>query len=72
MFSQGGRLEEALEQYKRSKEYGVERATMHIRNVRASNIGGIQILTLRLMIQVSAKILGKKMAEVEATQRTKP
>ncbi|OCH91272.1 TPR-like protein [Obba rivulosa] len=27
-----GRLEEALEHYKRSKEYGVERAAMHIRN----------------------------------------
>lgn len=34
--SQGGRLEEALEQYTRSKEYGVERAAMHIRNVRLS------------------------------------
>lgn len=31
----GGRLEEALEQYKHSKEYGVERASMHIRNVCA-------------------------------------
>lgn len=29
----GGHLEEALAQYKRSKEYGVERAAMHIRNV---------------------------------------
>ncbi|KAJ3489638.1 hypothetical protein NLI96_g1986 [Meripilus lineatus] len=48
-----GRLEEALEQYKRSKQFGVERAAMHIRNV-------------------SAKILGKKMSEVEAAQRTKP
>ena len=28
-----GFLEEALEQYKRSKEFGVDRAAMHIRNV---------------------------------------
>lgn len=28
-----GHLEEALIQYKRSKDYGVERAAMHIRNV---------------------------------------
>lgn len=32
--SPGGQLEEALEQYKRSKDHGVERAAMHIRNVR--------------------------------------
>ncbi|KAK7445416.1 hypothetical protein VKT23_014833 [Stygiomarasmius scandens] len=30
-----GRLEEALEQYKRSEAYGVDRATVHIRNVSA-------------------------------------
>ncbi|THU91503.1 TPR-like protein [Dendrothele bispora CBS 962.96] len=30
-----GRLEEALEQYKRSEAYGVDRATAHIRNVSA-------------------------------------
>lgn len=34
--STGGRLEEALSYYKRSKEFGVERAAMHIRNVRHS------------------------------------
>ncbi|KAL7283949.1 hypothetical protein ACG7TL_001221 [Trametes sanguinea] len=34
-----GFLEEALEQYKRSKEYGVERAAMHIRNVSAKILG---------------------------------
>jgi hypothetical protein len=28
-----GQLEEALAQYKRSKQYGVDRAAMHIRNV---------------------------------------
>lgn len=32
----GGRLEEALTHYKRSKEFGVERAEMHIRNVSSS------------------------------------
>jgi len=30
---QGGKLEEALEKYKISEKYGVERAAMHIRNV---------------------------------------
>ncbi|EPS96884.1 hypothetical protein FOMPIDRAFT_1032183 [Fomitopsis schrenkii] len=34
-----GRLEEALVHYKRSKEYGVERAAMHIRNVSAKILG---------------------------------
>ncbi|KIJ62051.1 hypothetical protein HYDPIDRAFT_176787 [Hydnomerulius pinastri MD-312] len=34
-----GQLEEALKQYKRSKEYGVERAAMHIRNVSAKILG---------------------------------
>lgn len=32
-FATGGRLEDALTYYKRSKEFGVERAAMHIRNV---------------------------------------
>ena len=30
----GGRLEDALTYYKRSKDFGVERAAVHIRNVR--------------------------------------
>ncbi|TFK39406.1 hypothetical protein BDQ12DRAFT_722278 [Crucibulum laeve] len=34
-----GRLEEALDKYKRSKEYGVERAAVHIRNVGAKILG---------------------------------
>ncbi|THH04783.1 hypothetical protein EW145_g5271 [Phellinidium pouzarii] len=34
-----GKLEESLTHYKRSKEYGVERAEMHIRNVSAKIIG---------------------------------
>ncbi|ESK97706.1 tpr repeat-containing protein [Moniliophthora roreri MCA 2997] len=34
-----GRLEEALEHYKRSREFGVERAAMHIRNVSAKILG---------------------------------
>lgn len=34
-----GRLEEALSYYKRSKEFGVERAAMHIRNVSAKILG---------------------------------
>ncbi|KAG6919000.1 hypothetical protein DXG01_010239 [Tephrocybe rancida] len=34
-----GRLEDALTQYQRSKEYGVERAAVHIRNVSAKILG---------------------------------
>ncbi|KAH9835331.1 uncharacterized protein C8Q71DRAFT_765242 [Rhodofomes roseus] len=34
-----GQLEEALVYYKRSKEYGVDRAAMHIRNVSAKILG---------------------------------
>ncbi|KAG6813829.1 hypothetical protein H0H92_006773 [Tricholoma furcatifolium] len=34
-----GRLEEALTQYQRSKEFGVERAAVHIRNVSAKILG---------------------------------
>ncbi|KAF9245273.1 hypothetical protein BU15DRAFT_58893 [Melanogaster broomeanus] len=34
-----GQLEEALQYYKRSKENGVERAAMHIRNVSAKILG---------------------------------
>jgi len=34
-----GRLEEALEKYKRSQEFGVERASVHIRNVSAKILG---------------------------------
>ncbi|KAG6868413.1 hypothetical protein C0993_003357 [Termitomyces sp. T159_Od127] len=34
-----GRLEDALIQYKRSKEFGVERAAVHIRNVSCSTLG---------------------------------
>ncbi|KAG9312948.1 hypothetical protein JVU11DRAFT_6383 [Chiua virens] len=34
-----GQLEEALEYYKRSKESGVDRAAMHIRNVSAKILG---------------------------------
>jgi 1,2-phenylacetyl-CoA epoxidase PaaB subunit len=35
---EAGQLEEALKQYQRAKEYGVERAAMHIRNVSSSNL----------------------------------
>ncbi|KAG9016700.1 hypothetical protein FRB90_002455 [Tulasnella sp. 427] len=34
-----GQLEEALEQYKRSKKYGVDKADMHVRNVSAKILG---------------------------------
>jgi len=35
-FLTGGRLDDALTYYKRSKDFGVERAALHIRNVRLS------------------------------------
>jgi hypothetical protein len=63
----GGRLEDALTYYKRSKDFGVERAALHIRNVRLSSVtphGPPQVH----QIQVSAKIFGKKMKEVENNQ----
>lgn len=41
--STGGRLEDALTYYKRSKDFGVERATVHIRNVRASPSAGLMV-----------------------------
>ncbi|KAI0690993.1 hypothetical protein C8T65DRAFT_763717 [Cerioporus squamosus] len=34
-----GQLEESLEQYKKSKEFGVDRAAMHMRNVSAKILG---------------------------------
>ncbi|KAI0825899.1 hypothetical protein BC629DRAFT_1578474 [Irpex lacteus] len=34
-----GKLEEALEQYKRSRNHGIQRAEMHIRNVGAKILG---------------------------------
>lgn len=39
----GGRLEEALSYYKRSKEFGVERAAMHIRNVRHYRLHSVAV-----------------------------
>jgi len=34
-----GQLEEALNQYKLSQDFGVERAAMHVRNVSAKILG---------------------------------
>ena len=59
--SSGGRLEDALAQYKRSKEFGVEKAAVHIRNVRLSAPGASARLLTASPLQVSAKILGKRM-----------
>ncbi|KAL0953487.1 hypothetical protein HGRIS_004717 [Hohenbuehelia grisea] len=57
-----GRLEEALEHYQRSEKFGVERASIHIRN---ASIFICESGVFRLMFiyfpQVSAKILGKRM-----------
>ena len=64
-----GRLEEALEEYKRSKNFGVERAAVHIRNVCASSTL-LSLFLLTTEFQVGAKILGKKMKEVQNTQKS--
>lgn len=39
VFEATGRLEDALAQYQRSREFGVERASVHIRNVSAKILG---------------------------------
>jgi hypothetical protein len=63
-----GRLEEALIQYKRSEERGVERATIHIRNVGFELLAlGILEVHFYLRFQVSAKILGQKTKHIEDT-----
>lgn len=62
-----GLLEESLDQYKKSKEFGVERAAMHMRNVRSLRIFWQACIDVALLLlQVSAKILGKQMKEAEA------
>ena len=53
-----GNLEEALEEYKRSLKFGVERAAVHIRNVRSPQIFSCDFI---FTPQVGAKILGKQM-----------
>jgi len=65
---EAGQLEEALKQYKRAKEYGVERATMHIRNVSNTNLDLSP--NSYASLQVSAKILGKSMKIAENTDNT--
>lgn len=61
-----GQLEEALEQYRKSKEFGVDRAAMHMRNVSPGN-HSYPIIEPHAS-QVSAKILGKKLKEAEGQQ----
>ena len=58
-----GRLEEALEQYRTSKKFGITRADMHIRNVRSpiTHVTDSSIVTGHP--QVSAKLLGRMMEE---------
>lgn len=68
---EAGQLEEALKQYKRAKEYGVERAAMHIRNVSNSNLDrDLKSHISLLQLQVSAKILGKTIKIAENTDST--
>lgn len=68
-FISAGRLEDALKEYKRSQQYGVERAAMHIRNVCT-----VVILTrdrlLNVSFQVSAKILGQRMQAAEKSEES--
>lgn len=61
----GGRLEESLVHYKRSKDYGVERAAMHIRNVSPCPSSATERATADPSPQVSAKILGQKLKQAE-------
>ena len=42
-FLTAGRLEDALTYYKRSKDFGVERAALHIRNVRLSSSSHLMV-----------------------------
>ena len=63
-----GFLEESLDQYKKSKEFGVDRAAMHMRNVSAYHLSLACAPSDSKVLQVSAKILGKKMKEAEAQQ----
>lgn len=67
-FLTGGRLEDALTYYKRSKSFGVERAAVHIRNVRLFSSSRLMVPSSTHQIQVSAKIFGKKMKETESAQ----
>ena len=62
----GGQLEEALEHYKRCKEHGIERAAMHIRNVCIENCLIDSPNFVELFIQVSAKILGQRMKQMQS------
>ena len=66
MIKLGGRLEEALTQYKRSKANGVDRAEIHIRNVRFQTIWRYCQL---IHSQVSAKLLGQKMKAASASAK---
>ena len=63
-----GFLEESLDQYKKSKEFGVDRAAMHMRNVSTRKVSFVCTVFDVRVLQVSAKILGKKMKEAEAQQ----
>jgi hypothetical protein len=60
----GGKLEEALEQYKRSRKHGIERAEMHIRNVSTLRYTRNCLAHGTWYLQVGAKLLGQ-MAEKE-------
>ena len=71
----GGHLEDALTHYKRSKKYGVDRAELHIRNVRFHPFFSFND-RMPLMFdvwnsQVSAKILGKRMKDAEEKSNPK-
>jgi hypothetical protein len=63
-----GRLEEALAQYKRSKQFGVDRAAMHIRNVNFFPPTRLSRSSIS-MPKVSAKILGQKLSTKSNTPK---
>jgi len=62
-----GKLEEALEEYKRSQRYGVERAGVHIQSVSETKPS---FRVSHLPVQVGAKIRGQKMKEVKTSDKS--
>jgi len=58
-----GRLEEALEKYKISKEFGIERAAMHIRNVNCipSTQPPFKFRSLTLLHRWAPRFLGRRL-----------
>lgn len=63
-----GQLQDALVFYKKSKECGVEKAAVHIRNVSILDARARPPLHLE---QVSAKIFGQQLKDAEKSSNSK-